>query len=188
MTDNIRYTCSCCGQIHDEWPALAFKSPLAYDVLSEADKKNMAEIDSDFCIVRHPEQTDQFIRATLTQKVIDHCQDLHYGLWVSLSEKSFEDYAENYYENKERTETTYFGWLSNDIPEYEFITSIPTTVYTKEWDLRPEIVPHRNHDHPFVHDYYNGITKEEAERRINAMLNIIEKRDRPVLRPWWKFW
>lgn len=172
MPEPIKYKCSCCGEEHEEWPALSYISPNNYDNLSDDDKKEIGELSSDFCIIRHPHQTDRFIRCTLTQKVIDHCEDLEYGLWVSLSEKSFLDYSENY--NNENHETKYFGWLCNDLPDYTFDESIPTTVFTRTGNQRPEIVPHENFEHPFVHDYYNGITKAEAERRIQSMLDNIE--------------
>jgi hypothetical protein len=86
----MKYTCNNCGKEHEEWPALTFKEPDGYHCLSEKDKADIAEISSDFCVVTHPEQTDRYIRCTLTLKVNDHCEDLDYGVWVSLSEKSFE--------------------------------------------------------------------------------------------------
>lgn len=162
-----KYICSSCEKEHEGWPALTFTSPANYHMLSEADKQNIAELDSDFCIIHHTNQTDRFIRCTLKQKVIDHCEDMEYGLWVSLSEKSYQDYFDNY--NNENHETSYFGWLCNILPDYEFKESIPTTLYTKAGNHRPEIVPHKDFDHPFVIDYYNGITKDDAERRIRAM-------------------
>jgi hypothetical protein len=124
MSDQIKYTCSNCGKEHEEWPALTYTSPTNYDTLSE-DKQNIAELTSDFCVITHPDQTDRFIRCTLTQKLIDHCEDLEYGLWVSLSEKSFNDYSENF--DNESHEAKYFGWLCNDSPDYEFPESIPAT-------------------------------------------------------------
>lgn len=176
MAETIKYTCSSCGKEHEEGPALVYISPTNYETLSEDDKKNMGELDTDFCVITHPDQTDSFIRCTLTQKVFDHCEDLEYGLWVSLSDKSFQDYSDNF--NNENHETKYFGWLSNHLPEYDFsVSSIPTTVFTSTGNNRPNIVPHKDFDHPFVHDYYNGITKTEAERRINEMLKIISEED-----------
>lgn len=166
---NIKYLCNNCGKEHESWPALTFNFPLPYDVLSEDEKNQIAEIDSDFCIIRNPEQTDFFIRCTLTQKVIDHCENLDYGIWVSLSEKSFKDYKDNF--DNENHEVGYFGWLSNRLPDYVFKESIPMNVHTRSGNQRPEIVPHDDFQHPFVHDYYNGITKAEAERRITDMLN-----------------
>jgi len=188
MEKTITYTCCCCGKVHEEWPALAFDSPTAYAVLPEKIKNEIAELSSDFCIIHHPEQTDRFIRGTLTQKVNDHCQDLEYGLWVSLSEKSFQDYSDNFH-NPDH-ENKYFGWLSNDIPEYGVIKSIPTTVFTRPGDQRPEIVPHENFEHHFVYDYYDGISKTEAEKRIEEMLTSIANREGSISKPkqWWKFW
>jgi hypothetical protein len=34
-------------------------------------------------------------------------------------------------------------------------------------------VPHKDFDHQFVRDYYIGITKQEAERRIKEMPGIV---------------
>ncbi|MBS1532782.1 MAG: DUF2199 domain-containing protein, partial [Bacteroidetes bacterium] len=149
-------------------PALSYLAPLFYDDLSDEEKQNIAELSDDFCIIHNADQTDRFIRGTLTQKVIDHCENLEYGLWVSLSEKSFEDYKSNF-GNKDH-EGGYFGWLSNNLPGFQF-QSIPTNVITRKGGLRPDIIPHKDFDHPFVRDYYNGITKEEAERRILAAFN-----------------
>jgi hypothetical protein len=38
---------------------------------------------------------------------------------------------------------------------------------------RPEIFPHSDFDHPFVRDFYQGITKEEAQKRIHNILSNI---------------
>lgn len=175
MPEPIKYICSCCGREHEEWPALSFIAPDNYAALSDEEKEQSGELDADFCTISYPDQTDRFIRCTLTQKVTDHCEDMEYGLWVSLSDKSYHDYKEDF--DNEDHETQYFGWLSNDLPDYEFKDSIPTTVFTRKGNQRPEIVPHRDFDHPFVHDYYNGITKAEAERRIQDMLERTNRND-----------
>lgn len=181
MNRNFQYTCDCCGNLHYSWPSLTFKAPLNYDQLKQEDKELIAYLTSDSCIIHYPDQTDRFIRCVLIQKVVDHCEDLHYGLWVSLSDKSFEDYHTNF--KNENHETQYFGWLSNNIPEYEFDKSIPTTIVTQLGNQRPEIIPHSDFDHPFVNDYYSGITKAEAEKRIKDMLE-----ETAAKKIWWKFW
>ncbi|WP_202703012.1 DUF2199 domain-containing protein [Flavobacterium sp. UGB4466] len=168
MSD-IKFICECCGEEHVSWPAIAYSSPSAYNKLSEQEKEEIAVIDQDFCVIKHEDHINRFIRVVLVQQVNDHCEDLEYGFWVSLSEKSFEDYLEN--GEDENHKAQYFGWLSNYIPDYEFSNSIPTTVVTKPGNERPEIFPHQDFDHPFVKDFYNGITKAEAEKRIYRILN-----------------
>lgn len=167
--NDIKFICECCGQEHESWPAIAYTAPFSYSKLSEQDKEDIAVMDEDFCVIKHPDHIDRFVRCVMVQKVNDHCENLEYGFWVSLSEKSFEDYLEIF--DNENRETQYFGWLNNYIPEYEFLKSIPTTVVTKNGNERPEIFPHQDFDHPFVKDFYEGITKEEAEKRIRRMLN-----------------
>ena len=157
---------------HEEWPALSFDAPHTFYMLSEEDKEKYVKLrNDDFCVIEYENQTDRYIRAVLFQQVINSCQYLQYGIWVSLSEKSYEDYSANY--KNENHETIYFGWLASELPDYDFQVSIPTSVFTRTGNQRPEIVPHESFDHPFVKDYYNGITKEEAEKRIQNMLAAI---------------
>ncbi len=169
---NNNFTCSQCGEIHTEWPALAYASPSNYYQLTEAEKVSFGKINEDFCEIKYENQTDRFIRVVLLQKVNDFNDYLEYGLWVSLSEKSYNDYSENF--NNPNHENSYFGWLCNYLPDYDFSDSIPMTVHTKKGNNRPEITPHSDFDHPFVRDYYNGISKNEAERRIHEMINQTE--------------
>jgi hypothetical protein len=161
------FTCSTCGKVHEGFPALGFDAPYYYHNLSETEKEDIAALSDDFCIIRHPDQTDRFIRVVLNQKIIDFSDTLQYGVWVSLSEKSFNDYKEHY--NSPHHLTTYFGYLCNQLPGYENTLSIKTNVETAADNNRPEIFPHDDQmDNPFVRDYFEGITLEEAERRIHA--------------------
>jgi len=163
----MSFKCSICDEEHDGWPALAFDAPLAYSQLTEEQKEKIAELDSDFCIIRYEDQTDRFIRCTLIQKVNDHNDGLDYGIWVSLSQKSFGDYQENF--DNENHETGYFGYLSNNIPGYPATLNIYMNVYTQRGNSRPIAVPQDTFAHPFVTDYFNGINKTEAEKRIHNM-------------------
>ena len=54
-------------------------------------------------MVEHEDQTDRYVRA---QKVNDSGEGLQYKVRVSLSEKSFNDYKENFH--KDEDEAVYF--------------------------------------------------------------------------------
>lgn len=90
----MKYICECCGEEKEDWPALAYNSPYFYSCLSEEEQEN-TELTSDLCVIKTPEDTHRFIRTVLVQEVADDCRDLEYGIWVSLSEKSFSEYVEN---------------------------------------------------------------------------------------------
>jgi len=166
------YKCSVCGKTHKDWPALTFNSPNSYFELSEAEKKSIAMIDSDLCKITYEDQTDRFIRVVLKQKILASEQILNYGLWVSLSEKSWNNYITNF--NNENHEEQYFGWLDNRIKEYENTLNIPMSVITQKGNNRPEIIPHDDYEHPFVVDYHNGISLDEAFKRIHKMTDNSE--------------
>lgn len=171
-----KYKCSLCGHEHSEWPALTWDSPLQYNVLSVEDRKTFAALDTDFCVIKHPQQTDHFIRVSLIQVINGHCDGLNYGLWVSLSRENFMDYAEKF--GQEDAEVVrYFGWLCNDIPGYDSTLSIPMNVTTRKGRLRPIIEPHQDFDHPFVRDYYNGIELADGARRAQELLDNVSKRE-----------
>ncbi|KUJ55106.1 DUF2199 domain-containing protein [Chryseobacterium aquaticum] len=164
----MKYICKCCGEEKEDWPAIAYNSPYPYMNLSDEELEN-SELTSNLCIIRYSDETCYFIRVVLVQEVNDDCQDLEYGVWVSLSEKSFNEYVENY--NNKSFESGCFGWFANYLPDYEFDEPIPTDVVINNNIGRPFIFPHESHEHLFVSDFYNGITKKEAEKRINLVLN-----------------
>ena len=83
------YICATCGKTHSDLPSIGFEVPFHYDILSEKDKEEIALINEDLCRIEHATQTDYFIRAVLQIPIIDHEQTLDYGIWVSVSEKTF---------------------------------------------------------------------------------------------------
>lgn len=165
MSEQFEFHCEKCGQVHEGLPTLAFNTPDFYEYLNEKDRDELVEeLSSDFCVIRYPEQTDRFIRAVMTIPILDACEDLDYGIWVSLSEKSFADYRNTY--QKDVEERQYFGRICNAIPGYEDTLNLHVEVRTRNDGFRPEVVPYAS-DHPLVTDWENGITYEEAKSRVD---------------------
>lgn len=162
-----KFKCSTCGELHDELPALAFTTPFYFETLNEKDKEEIAVISSDFCVITHEDQTDRFIRTTLKMQINDACENLDYGVWVSLSEKSFDEYEAEFKDNIDGK--TYFGIISNEIPDYKESTlGLHVNVITRSGGIRPEIIPHQN-EHNLITDWEKGITIKEAEKRVQRM-------------------
>ncbi|MCA5005239.1 DUF2199 domain-containing protein [Sphingobacterium bovistauri] len=160
------YTCTKCGKIHEDLPSIGFSEPFYYQILNEEDKENGALINEDLCRIEHEDQTDYFIYAVLQIPIQNHDETLDYGVWVSVSEKSFKDYFLQI-ENDEPEENTYFGMISNWIGDYETDTKgLHMDVETQLGKIRPLLTPHESM-HPLVLDWKNGITYEEAQRRIS---------------------
>lgn len=165
---NMADTCTHCGKEHEELPALAFFTPAPYYQLSEEEKQTIATLTKETCIIRREDHTDYFIRAVMPMHLIDACHSFDYGVWVSLSEKSYNDYITGDFD-AEPEDVTYFGWLCNIPPQYEDPESIGTNVVVSNNKSRPYVYPHREHMHlPLVRDVYEGITLAEAQSRVTA--------------------
>jgi hypothetical protein len=165
------FKCSTCGESHDEIPALGFKTPFHYDILNDKEKVEIAEIDDDFCIIKHSDQTDRFIRTTLRMQINDVCEDLDYGIWVSLSEKSFNDYKAGFKANIGGK--IYLGTICNEISDYNKSTiGLHVNVNTKSGGIRPEIIPH-NAEHKLISDWEKGILIQDAEKRIEKTIKNV---------------
>ena len=158
------YTCSTCGSEHEGLPAIGFDAPMFYAILSDTDKMELAECSEDFCVIEHPEQTDRFIRACLDLPIHNTCDVLSYGVWVSLSQTSFESYEKTF--RKEASSENYFGRLSNWIASYESSTvGLHMNVVTRGDDQRPLLQPYES-EHALVREWVDGITLDEARRRV----------------------
>ena len=159
------YTCTQCGKIHGDLPSIGFAEPFHYQILHEKDKEEIAVINDDLCRIEHEDQTDYFIRAVLQIPILDHDETLDYGVWVSVSEKTFKAYFLQM-ENDQPEEKTYFGMLCNWIGGYKTDTiGLHMNVETQLGKIRPLLVPHES-THPLILDWENGISYEEAECRI----------------------
>lgn len=159
------YICASCGEVHNDLPTIGYNEPYYYQILNDSDKVNIALLSSDLCRIKHKDQTDYFIRGVLHIPILDHDDTLIYGIWVSVSENTFKEYFEQM-ENDQPAEKTFFGRISNWIGCYEENTiGLHMNVDTQLDNNRPIMVPHES-NHPLVSDWENGVSYEEAERRI----------------------
>ena len=166
----MTWACSVCGEVHEGLPRdLAFDAPVYWDGGRGPDDR----IDSDLCRWTDDDGNPAFfIRGLITLRVVDDDEDdFRFGLWSSLSEKSFERVLQLWDDPARVAEPAYFGWLSNSIPGYPETLSLPLDVYTRSLEYRPEFVLHEG-EHPLVRDQREGITlarvRELAELTLHA--------------------
>lgn len=124
----------------------------------------MATLDSDLCKITHDKGTDYFIRTILEIPIHGIAESFMWGVWVSLSEKSFVRYVETYDDPVEGD--GFFGWLCNGLPGYPDTTSLAADVRVQLDGTRPTLHLHRgdpDEDHPLVIDQYEGISVQRAQ-------------------------
>ena len=172
MAAIFAFKCTCCGEIHEGSPSFAFRAPDQYLSLSDEQKAQMAILTEDFCTITHDEGTDRFIRAVLEVPIHGVEEPFLWGVWVSLSEKSFARYRETYDDPVEGE--GFFGWVCNKISLYPYDQSRPSDVVVQAGRSRPKVLLHRGdpEDDPLAIDQANGISigraQELAERAQHA--------------------
>jgi hypothetical protein len=172
MAAIFAFKCSCCGEIHEGSPSFGFKAPDHYAGLSEEQKASMGKLSDDFCTVAHDEGTDYFIRAILEVPIHGVEEPFLWGVWVSLSKKSFDRYYETYDDPVEGD--GFFGWVCNDIAPYPHPSPRPADVLVQPGNQRPKVVLHKGgtaEQDQLVIDQTQGISiaraQELAERALH---------------------
>ena len=164
MAGIFAFTCSCCGQVHEGSPSFAFDAPYQYSSLSDEQKASMGRLGSDFCTITHEGQTDYFIRTVLLIPIQGVSEPFMWGVWVSLSEKSFARYRDTYDNPVEGD--GFFGWVCNRIPWYpEPESALAADVLVQLHGRRPLLLLHHGseNDHPLVLDQRDGISIQKAQ-------------------------
>jgi hypothetical protein len=154
------FTCSCCGQVHEGSPSFGYKAPMHYDQLSDEDKESIATLSDDLCKIEHPEGTDYFARVILELPIHGVEEPFLWGVWVSLSQESFETYTASWGTNNESD--SYFGWFSNRLPYYPDTINLKTNVRPRNGGSRPHIELQAC-DHLLADHFHNGLTVEQAQ-------------------------
>jgi hypothetical protein len=171
MAAIFAFKCTCCGEVHEGSPSIAFRAPDHYAGLTEEHKASMGKLSNDFCSITHGENTDYFVRAVL-EVPIDGVEDpFLWGVWVSLSKKSFDRYWETYEDPVEGE--CFFGWVCNEISVYPYPTTRPADVALQTNNQRPKVVLHRNdqEDDQLVSDQVDGISVTRAQELAERALH-----------------
>jgi hypothetical protein len=148
-------------------PALAWDYPLYYFSIPEDEREHRCEVTTDTCVV---DNEVFFVRGSLEIHVHHENQPFGWGVWVSLSEKSFCKYLELYDVEERDQEGPFFGWLSASIKIYPETENLKTMVHLRNNGVRP-LIELEPTNHPLAVEQREGITRERVAEIYEAMLH-----------------
>jgi hypothetical protein len=160
MTAIFSFICSCCGQWHEGSPSFGYKAPMHYDQLSDEDKQSIAKLNDDLCKIEHSKGVDYFARVVLEVPIHGIEEPFCWGVWVSLSQASFDKYTSTWGGHDESD--SYFGWFCNRLPYYPDTLNLKTNVRPRNGGIRPfiELQPS---NHPLAIHFKEGLSVQEAK-------------------------
>lgn len=167
MAAIFAFKCSQCGEVHEGSPSFSFRSPAPYNEQSE-DVRNAGYLSADLCQYEDDDGNHYFIRVCLEIPIHGVEEPFLWGVWVSLSEESFNRYVETY--EAPDTNDSYFGWFCNYLPYYENTYALKTTVHPQSGGQRP-LIELEDGAHPLMIDFHRGITAAKAQEIAEVLLH-----------------
>jgi len=150
----FEFTCVRCGEIHRGMPSFGADAPLSYYAVPQPQRTSRCALATDNCII---DGEHYFVRGCIEIPVHGQEQPFVWGVWVSLSEASFEQWAASF-ELKERAHIgPFFGWLDAWLKPYPDTRNLKTQVHLRDNGVRPciELEPT---DHPLAVEQRHGIS------------------------------
>lgn len=166
----MTFTCTTCGAEHD-LDSISFGSdaPDQWAMLSE-EEQNRSELSGDQCIINARDGTHYFIRACLEIPVVGREMPFSWGVWCSLSERSFIEMSERWHDPERTSLGPHFGWLCTRVPEYPETMFMKSQVHQRAVGMRP-VVELEESSHLLSFHQRHGIPEQDMQRIVSRVLH-----------------
>jgi hypothetical protein len=164
---DLVWTCACCGKKYDTLPfAYALEQPDAWHGVPEQQRPHRTTLDTDACTI---DGREFYVRGCIVIPVIDHADSFVWGVWVSVSEKSFDRIGQLWDVEIRDHEPPFFGWLANNISIYPTTRNLKLNVVLNNAGQRPSLLLEPT-DHPLAVEQRNGITLDRVKDIASQVL------------------
>lgn len=161
------FKCTCCGEIHEGMPSFAASAPLSYYEVPEGEREVRCVLGTDDCVI---DGDAFFVRGCIEIPVEGQEEPFSWGVWVSLSAKSFGEWAGSFHEAERSHIGPFFGWLNAWLKPYSETVGLKTHVHLRDNGIRP-LIELEPTDHPLAIDQRQGITQKRAEELFVMMVH-----------------
>ncbi|MFN8856336.1 MAG: DUF2199 domain-containing protein [Planctomycetaceae bacterium] len=162
------YHCQSCGEWHAELPrAWGVETPLPFLLIPPEERAVRCLWDAETCEI---DGREFYVRGCLEIPVRDGSEPFSWGVWVSLSERSYQRTRELWTTPGREQEPPFFGWLCTALPLYPSTLSLKTLVHTRPVGKRP-FVELEATDHPLAIEQREGITEARLQEIAGALLH-----------------
>jgi hypothetical protein len=143
-------------------------APVQWDLLS-ADERSRSMLADEQCEIDSYVGRSFYIRACLEIPIRRTDRAFTWGVWCSLSEKSYLEISEHWDDPARASLGPYFGWLCIKIPGYPDTVFLKTMVHQREVGIRPSI--ELSADHPLAVDQRDGIEVDRLREIVVGLLH-----------------
>ncbi|MEJ5125528.1 DUF2199 domain-containing protein [Comamonas sp. MYb21] len=155
---SFEFLCASCGEVHQGMPSFGVLTPFSYDDISPNERAMRCTLSTDTCTV---DGRFFFVRACLEIPVQGEPEPFSWGVWVSLSAESYNQWLEFEFIDKRSHIGPFFGWLNTDLMPYPDTLNLKTRVHLRDDGIRPfiELEPT---EHPLAIEQRQGISVDRV--------------------------
>lgn len=129
----------------------------------------MARVDltEDGCTI---DDREFYVKGLIEIPVRDVRSAFTWGVWLSLSETSFERYCVLFEDEHRSAGESFFGWLCNSLPGYPDTQLLKARLHVRAYPNRP-LIELEPTDHPLAVDQRHGMSQERAVALAERLLH-----------------
>jgi hypothetical protein len=165
----LEYTCRCCGDVHVGLPAWHFDMPVQALAIPTSDRAMRMQLTADDCVI---DQREFYIKALLEVPVIGVDEPFTWGVWLSLSEASHEQYVALFHD-EQRASASFFAWLCNTVPGFPETQLLKTMIHIRPYPTRPSVELEPT-DHPLAIAQRTGLSRSQAIELAEGLLHPMD--------------
>ncbi|GLR11752.1 hypothetical protein GCM10007907_05420 [Chitinimonas prasina] len=163
----FQFHCQSCGEIHHGMPSFDAAAPISYYAIPKNERETRCDLGSDDCII---DKASFFVRGCIEIPVHGEIEPFSWGVWVSLSEASYQTWR-GAFDLAERGHLgPFFGWLNAHLSPYPNTINLKTRVHLRNDGIRPYIELEPT-DHPLAQEQRSGISPERAAELYALMMH-----------------
>lgn len=166
--------CSRCGEAHDIFSIEPrFGRPDAYLRIPLEERMHRTRCGDDWCRLRDPvgDHEQFFLRVTLPVEVLGENRQLHWGVWVEVSELVYQRVMDLWDEAGQASEPPLPGVLANELPDYPSTLGLAGSIHLRGPSTAPNFHLQSGVDHPLVQEQRSGVYPERVMEWVSRFIH-----------------
>jgi hypothetical protein len=166
--------CSQCGEEHDIFSIEPrYARPDAYVRIPPDEREYCARCGDDWCRLRDRQGEGEqfFLRVTLPVEVLGERRQMHWGIWVEVSQEIYDRVTDLWDDPAQAKEPPFPARLANELPDYPSTLDLPGAVRLTGPDKAPQFHLEPQLDHPLAREQQTGVYPERALEWVARFLH-----------------
>jgi hypothetical protein len=166
--------CSQCGEEHDIFGIEPrYGRPDAYLRVPIDEREFRTRCGDDWCRLRDRagNQEQFYLRVTLPVEVLGERRQLHWGVWVEVTQSVYERVMDLWDDTNQAAEPPLPGTLANELPDYPSTLGLRGSIQLSGPSTAPRFFLEKQMDHLLAREQRSGVYPERALEWVSRFVH-----------------